>query len=319
MSAAAPTTDATAPSMRADDGCLCCRSSELCAETTVISPFLAERALQSAPALTRIVFCQKCGLRFFDRGLSATEAARYYAAYRSSDYFSERHRHEPFYTRRAHDRIASWLRSQQRRVALAGALAGCGAPEHFESVLDYGGGDGGLIADLPADMRATFDLSGAAATEGTVQVAEADMAARQWSLAVCAQTLEHVSDPHATLATLAGLLSPQGWLYLEVPDEMWSNHTLAGNARDHWLRWLAGRRILLVATDTMSTACRILFGFLPPFGFIPMREHLQYFTESALAALVVRSGLVLVRCGRNSEGHIYAVATRKHPVAASPA
>jgi len=280
---------------------------------------LAERAMQSTPSLTRIVFCQLCGFRFFDRGLSVTEAARYYEAYRSSDYFSARHRHEPFYTRRAHREIGVWLQSKQRRDALAAVLAGCGAPGRFESVLDYGGGDGGLIAGIPAGMRATYDLSGTTPTNGTVTVTETDMVARHWHLLVCAQTLEHVDDPRATLGTLAGLLARQGWLYLEVPDEMWSNHTLAGNARDHWLRWLAGKRKLLVAADTLSTACRILFGFLPPFGFIPMREHLQYFTEAALSALVVQSGLYLVRCGRNSEGQIYAVATRNRPVETSPA
>lgn len=319
MSAAAPTADTTNRTQRSNNGCLCCRSHDLHAETTVISSFLAERAMQSTPSLTRIVFCPKCGFRFFDRGLSATEAARYYEAYRSSDYFSVRHRHEPFYTRRAHHQIASWLQSKQRRDALAAVLARSGAPEHFESVLDFGGGDGGLIAGIPSGMRATFDLSGTAPAEGTVQVTEAGMECRRWHLVVCAQTLEHVDDPRATLATLAGMLAPAGWLYLEVPDEMWSNHTLAGNARDHWLRWLAGKRKLLVAADTLSTACRILFGFLPPFGFIPMREHLQYFTEAALSALVVQSELYLVRCGRNSEGQIYAVATRNRPVEASPA
>jgi hypothetical protein len=41
-----------------------------------------------------------------------------------------------------------------------------------------------------------------------------------------------------------------------------------------------------------------------------MREHLQYFTEDALSALVKRSGMNLAGLGRNSVGQIYAIATK---------
>lgn len=300
-------------SQRSLGGCLCCGAEHLYRETTVISPFLAKRAMCKEPELTRIVFCQSCGLRFFDRGLSDTEASRYYQDYRSTAYCFERNREEPFYTRRAHRQIASWLASAPRRAALAAALVANGAPAHFDAVLDFGGGDGTLISELPCFERAVFDLSEAAPIEGIVRVNEGSRGLRPWNLIVCAQTLEHASSPRALVMTMAGLLAPEGWLYLEVPDEMWSNRTLAGSTRDRWLRWLVGRRRILMAADTLSTACRIVLGFLPPFGFIPMREHLQYFTEQALSALVRRSGLQLAGCGRNAVGQIYAVATKVVP------
>ncbi len=127
---------------------------------------------------------------------------------------------------------------------------------------------------------------------------------------VCAQVLEHVSDPRTTVETIASLLEDGGWLYLEVPDEMWSNRTFAGPARDHWLRWVINKPKLLMAADTLSTACRILLGFLPPFGFTPMREHLQYFTEHALATIVGSCGLSVINTGRNTVGQIYVVAVK---------
>jgi len=98
-----------------------------------------------------------------------------------------------------------------------------------------------------------------------------------------------------------------------VPDEIWTNRTFDSAARDRWLAWLVKRRLPLIAADSASTACRILFGFLPPFAFIPMREHLQYFTENALASVVESSGLHVVRCGRNGVGQIYAVANKRQP------
>lgn len=303
---------------RSDHGCLCCGADGLYAEATITAPFLARRALQCTPEITPILFCGHCGFRFFDRGLTETESFRLYDGYRNEAYFTERNACEPFYTRSAHRRIAECA-SLPRRQAVVAALSKAGAPARFESVLDFGGGDGGLIADFPATERTVYDLSGAAPVDGVHQASAADMASRHWDLVVCAQVLEHVSDPRATLATLAGLLAPQGLLYLEVPDEIWSNRTFAGAARDGWLRWLVSKRRLLIAADTLSTACRILFGFLPPFGFIPMREHLQYFTTNALVALVRTSGLHVVRAGHNAVGQIYVVAGFASPTADTPA
>lgn len=295
---------------RSAGGCLCCGSSDLHAETTVISGFLAGRALQAAPAATRILFCNTCGIRFFDRGLSDGEAERYYLGYRSEDYYAARHRCEPFYTRRIHRELASWLGSAQRRQALADVLARCGTGQAPQSILDYGGGDGVLIADFVARERAVMDPSGANPVAGVVRIAHDENIGRQWDLIVCAQALEHVTDPRQTVAQLGSMLAANGRIYFEVPDEIWENRTCAGPARDRWLRWLVRWPAALVAGDILSTACRIKLGVLPPFGFIPMREHLQYFTADALRALIHAGGLHVVGSGRNSVGQIYAVAAR---------
>jgi SAM-dependent methyltransferase len=300
----------TAPVRRSEHGCICCGSLNIYRETTIVSSFIALRAMCRTPELTCLVFCRQCGMRFYDRGLSKTEAARYYEGYRNDDYHFQRNRHEPFYTRRAHEQIASWLASSPRRQALSSALAASKAPREFNSVLDYGGGDGRLIQDVACTHRAVFDLAGATPVDGIQVIGAVKLAQQNWNLIVCAQTLEHVSDPLGLVAEMVRLLTPGGWLYLEVPDEMWSNHSLPGPARDRWLGWLTRHPSFLVAADTLSTACRILLGFLPPFGFIPMREHLQYFTEDALSALVKRSGMNLAGLGRNSVGQIYAIATK---------
>src|SRR5690242_17698195 len=71
---------------RSGRGCLCCGHSALRGETTVVSPFLATRAWGGKPELTRVMFCDECGFRFFGRGLSDEEAGRYYASYRDVSY-----------------------------------------------------------------------------------------------------------------------------------------------------------------------------------------------------------------------------------------
>lgn len=266
--------------------------------------------MDSAPALTRIMFCANCGFRFFDRGLSKSEAERYYRGYRSDDYCAARNRFEPFYTARVHRELALWLASPHRRQAVADVLVHHSGNGKFGSILDYGGGDGTLIADLDAGERAVFDPSGAQPVAGVSRIAEEACSGRQWDLIVCAQVLEHLTDPRHAVEKLGAMLAPDGRLYLEVPDEIWKNRSFAGTLRDRWLAWLVKRPRLLLAGDILSTGCRIKLGILPPFGFIPMREHLQYFTEDALCALIHAGGLHVVRSGRNSVGQIYAVAAR---------
>lgn len=310
--------DESTPLRRSANGCLCCGSHDIFRETTVISSFLALRALGAAPETTGIVFCRRCGFRFYERGLSETEAARYYQGYRDENYYRTRNQHEAFYTRRAHDQIASWLGSDQRRQALASALAVSNAPRQFQSVLDFGGGDGSLIQDVPGTIRAVFDLAGAPVIEGMQVVGERELRQQDWELIVCAQTLEHVNDPLELLSRMFELMSPQSWIYLEVPNEIWSNRSFPGPMRDRWLRWLVRHPRALSLADMLSTGCRILLGFLPPFGFIPMREHLQYFTEDALCALVERSGMHLASFGTNRAGQIYAIATKRSAVVDQP-
>lgn len=264
----------------------------------------------TAPALTRIMFCADCGFRFFDRGLSDGETERYYRGYRSNDYCVARNRCEPFYTPRVHRELAVWLASPQRRQALAEVLVHSGGNGKFGLILDYGGGDGTLIADLDARERAVVDPSGAQPVAGVSRITEEACSERQWDLIVCAQVLEHLTDPRRTVEKLGGLLAPAGRMYLEVPDEIWENRSFAGALRDRWLGWLVRRPTMLLAGDIFSTACRIKLGILPPFGFIPMREHLQYFTEQSLRAIIHACGLHVVGSGRNSAGQIYAVVAR---------
>jgi len=112
------------------------------------------------------------------------------------------------------------------------------------------------------------------------------------------------------LRRIHAALIPRGWLYVEVPDEIWRNYSAHGKLRDAGLRWLLKRPRLLIAADTLSTACRIKFGVLPPMGFVPMREHLNYFTSEALKALVRNSDFDVLTAGVNTAGQTFVIARK---------
>jgi len=94
------------------EGCLCCGTTNLTAEHTLISLYLAFKAFNAGPAPCRIIRCNNCDFRFYDRGLSEEEGNAYYQKYRDENYFTERNKFEPFYTRAVHDDLTE--RTEQR-------------------------------------------------------------------------------------------------------------------------------------------------------------------------------------------------------------
>jgi SAM-dependent methyltransferase len=202
------------------------------------------------------------------------------------------------------------MASKGRRVALAHVLNQAGAPKSFQAALDYGGGTGQMLLDVDARRRAVFDVSGGQTESGVSWISSQDKLGSNWDLVLSCQVLEHLSDPLSSVEFIASLLSPGGWFYAEVPIENWAPSARSGPARHAWLSWIINKPGLLVAADTISTAFRVKCGFLPPMAFIPMREHLNYFTTEALCALVQSAGLTVKWSGKNTGNEFCVVATR---------
>jgi SAM-dependent methyltransferase len=158
-------------------------------------------------------------------------------------------------------------------------------------VLDYGGGDGSLISTLTASRKISYEFSGISGVPGVEVISTRAELPSGIDLISCAQVLEHISDPSALLEDMASLLRPGGMLYLEVPNQIWrAQKTL--KPKKKVLSWLCRHSTALLAADIYSTFFRIKFGFLPPMGFVPMREHINFFTPSSLQALAQKSNYV---------------------------
>lgn len=302
---------------RSASGCLCCGNSDLVFETQIVSGFLAARAWGGPPQTTQLVSCETCGFRFFDRGLSRAETARYYRGYRNADYVRARWRWEPFYTQGQHMRQVEWSRATLRTDALCEALAQSSAPSHFASALDHGGNEGHMLAGVSADRKAVFDPSGAATLPGIVRYVDIASMPGEWQLVLSCQVLEHVSSPTDYLRELGALIGDSGWLYVEVPLEIWRPASGAGTLRDAWLRLLTHSRPLLMVADGICTASRIKLGRLPPLGFVAMREHLNYFNVGALVALFDNNGFAVDASGINAAGQIFVIARKSVTVCKS--
>lgn len=305
-----PPPDASVHLHRSATGCLACGGSDLTRQAQIVSGFLAQRAWGGAPILTELVCCDSCGFRFFERGLSDAEAARYYTDYRSPAYQRQRRRWEPFYTKARHAEVLSWASAPGRLVNLRTALAAAGALRHFKSVLDHGGSRGDMLHAVSANRKAVFDPSGETTAQGIEAYREESDLPSGWSLILCCQVLEHVSDPLHHVQQLARLLSEDGRLYVEVPPENWRSAAGNGRLRRAWLSALSRVTPLLITADMASAAARIRWGRVPPAGLVAMREHLNFFSPDALLALLRRSGLAIDASGIDAGGQTFAVARK---------
>ena len=289
--------------MYALSACDCCGSEELDLWPALVAPFIAEFVLDARPELCELAECRRCGFRFFDRRFDASEVERLYGNYRGDGYFAVRHHHEPWYTRRFNDAFAQDGRMiAERQAQLLSFVGACSSPLSLERVLDFGGDRGQLIpSQIGRNRRVVYDLSDAPPVAGVEKIVDPHLLEPgNFDLAILTGVLEHVSRPRELLREVATLVDrDRGVLFVQVP---WERIALdlvpRGELYARYLRALARAPRLGRLVDLWSTACRVKLGVAPPLGFVKLHEHLNFFDDRSLRALLVASGLRVARCER---------------------
>lgn len=261
--------------MRIASACICCASQALVREPAILMPFVAHRVFGWSPVeitpdwglrtvprghaypLCNSVECQACGVLFLDMRFDETEMGRLYGGYRGPDYAAERDRFEPGYLAHNAQILVRSGGTQEQEAFLAPHV-----PQR-PHVLDWGGDDG---AHTPFRGKSSalhvFDVSGQAVVEGARAVGRAEVSAGAYDLVVLSHVLEHIPQPAELLADLRSTLGDETLLYVEVPHE-----PLVAQAKGE--RGLAARKK-------------------------HWHEHVNFFTEASLRALLDRARLDIV-------------------------
>jgi 2-polyprenyl-3-methyl-5-hydroxy-6-metoxy-1,4-benzoquinol methylase len=189
--------------------CEICNSSE--------SKIIATK-IREGPGIIRQ--CSSCGLIFQDINQTLEQLKEYYnAEYQktnSLDLSREQTPREHF-----NDSILS-------KQPILDAITPYLRPDM--SVLDIGCGAGELLYNVKPHVREVVgvelntafvdfinrDLGIEAHAEDLNRI---DFAGRQFDLILCINALDHMPNPHETLATIQKILKPDGILYLEVPNK----------------------------------------------------------------------------------------------------
>lgn len=212
--------------------CLCCGSTELIRSPAIIMPFVADRALDSPPvlideswglatipkgvaySLCHSLGCKKCGFIFLDLRFSDAEMSMLYKDYRGEEYTTLREKYEPGY--------------RARNVSLNNGVSFIKEVEDFlaphltfpAKILDWGG-DTGVNSPFASSrsLLHIYDISNKSVIEGAVAVDLETVKQNNYSLLVCSQVLEHVPYPAEILQSIAGVVSSDTVVYIELPVE----------------------------------------------------------------------------------------------------
>jgi 2-polyprenyl-3-methyl-5-hydroxy-6-metoxy-1,4-benzoquinol methylase len=172
----------------------------------------------------RLLVCARCGLGFLSPRLTAEAYA---------DFYGETYR--PLVSAHHGRRIdAETVQDDQRGYAdeLASFLD-ASLPAPPATVLDVGGSTGVVAGALAAAFgsRATvldpapdeLEVAAAAGMETVAGFAEDfDPGERRWDLVLLCQTIDHLLDVRATLASLRRLVADDGHVFVDVLDLAWS-------------------------------------------------------------------------------------------------
>jgi SAM-dependent methyltransferase len=282
----------TAGDLASQIPCVACGSDHVETRTAVIAPFISEYVLQQSDTLTRIMRCRECTMMFYALRPDESDMQKLYAGYRGERYFTIRNKNEFWYTRRFHQSLGAEDTMPARRKSLLQNLARGVPLESVETVLDYGGDRGQILAEGPGSRRFVYEMSEVTPEPGIEKITrEQDLKPAAYDLVLLLHVLEHVSDPLGLLRKLKTLLSDNGVLFIEVPSEAFNIHNIPGSRwYARYLSWLIRHKWVWQLMSFYSAFFRIFCGVIPPLGFAVAHEHINLFTLKALKTILEKSG-----------------------------
>jgi hypothetical protein len=214
--------------------CPACGSKDVLWHPAVLMPFVAIRAFGWHPwtikeedglrdvlpgrayTVCNTEQCTKCLMIYCDIRPDPDEMKRLYAGYRGPDYNAMRTRLEPGYAARIPE-IEQGLPYVSKIEEFL-----CPHVPWPLKILDWGGAQGTNTPFKKHGLIHIYDIDDGPVLHGK----KVERPEPPYGLIVCANVLEHVSQPVETLKEIAAIMEPQSILYLEVPREH--------QDRDYW-------------------------------------------------------------------------------------
>jgi hypothetical protein len=271
-----------------DKSCPACNNEgEEFASKSVISPWVLELAQISNPIFPEYKTCSVCGSAWFSVTYSKEILDGLYKGYRGSEYFRIRNSWEPTYTRELNSSLNNgekWLDGRRRQITKALEESGL-RPDLMQSVLDFGGGHGGVMPKFP--NRYLLEANEAVIPEPGVELVRSLDSANHipLDLVMCCGVLEHLNNPTELVTTVMNLKSDT--FLFEVPTGT-PMHRVGLSRRSTFLMLVASKKIFWRNIQKIERLSGRKWR-----KYFPLRcsEHLQFFSSQGLKVLLERSGL----------------------------
>lgn len=276
--------------MRARLQCPACSGTNLKFQCyAVVSPWVRQLSGINY-GLSKYLSCKSCNSAFFNVEYSETTMSALYSDYRGEDYFRTRNSWEPSYSKELNQDLTgseTWLKNRQTQILDALYLSKIDV-KTIESVIDFGGGHGGVMPPFKKRFLIEKNKNLKTASDITVLASVDEAREISFDLLMCCGVLEHVNNPADLLQEISHIGCK--WYLFEVPKGLPKKRkgpgsfrvvlVLAASLKPLW-------RLLQKLERRISHSRRHLF---------PLRcsEHLQFFTELGLSRLLTRSGYDVV-------------------------
>ena len=161
--------------------------------------------------------------------------------------------------------------------------------------MDYGGNEGKTFTDrIGTRGKFVFDISGVKTIDGVNGISDfEELKQHSFDFIMCNMVFEHVSYPLEILKNLKEIGDEDTLYYIEVPDE---NPFIKGNKFSIWKNWP------LIFNRNLSIVHLIKSYFKQlKDPFMPMKEHINFFTEKSLTVMIESNGFQLLDLQRNDE------------------
>lgn len=248
----------------------------------VVSPWVVEISKRHGTLLTKYTICATCNTGWFDISYSDHVLASLYRAYRGESYFKIRNSWEPTYTKALNANLNNgqkWLEGRTRQILNALESAGL-EPLNMKSVLDFGGGHGGVMPKFAS--RYLLEANEAVIPEPGVQLIRSidDAKNLDFDLVMCCGVLEHLNNPTELVKTIMDLDSKT--YIFEVPTGTPMVRSGAASSKTV-LKLIASNKLLWRAVQRAERLAGRKWR-----KWFPLRcsEHLQFFSIEGLRLLL---------------------------------
>ena len=301
--------------------CIICHTIDLKRKWAIIAPFIAAYVLKTKPQITPYYQCNQCGMNFFGQRFTPEELNVLYKDYRKSHYFEQRNAFEPWYTKEINFSIGNNpAEISTRKNRVKDYIQKLTQKKQFQNVLDYGGDKGQFIPDDLFQEKMVYDISGVEVEQDVIVINDLiKLQNKTIDLIILAHVLEHASDPHELIQKCATLAKhDHTLLYVEVPNEQpIFLQLLPQFIYKTYLNFLIQFPKLLLFIDFFSTSCRHLLKLVPPFGFIKLHEHINFFSGNSLSILMEKNGFKILnwkttQASKSEKSVIMCLAKRSH-------
>jgi hypothetical protein len=186
--------------------------------------------------------------------------------------------------------------------------------------LDVGGDKGQFFPDFAIQRRLVFDISDKPLLAGTERLTSLSALTQKPDLVIAAHILEHLSDPRALLSEIRTLISPTGFLYVEVPlDKPRLRSWHCSSRYRAWINRVSRHRWSFIPCDFATGLAKQMGWKVPRLGIVKQSEHINFFTSSSLGALLESCGFEVTAERQDPGARVGAFRLGRLGVAALPA